>query len=193
MEIAERTTWTGSREGERWKFANQLRRRKSLVIAANCWSAASKSSTISCAITFGIRKIGVVFEASCRADRGRFVYGGDRGDATQPIFLQLSWRVAGSIRETTGGITIMWKKFNVTALAVLVFGFASAPRSSAGTEIVEDLSAPAPRYNYAPPPPPPPVYYAPAPVGVVVYPTYRYYAPRFAVFGHHRFFGRCDH
>src|SRR5437899_11986364 len=100
---------------------------------------------------------------------------------------------AGSIREPTEGITIMWKKFNVTALAVLVFGFASAPRSSAGTEIVEDLSAPAPRYNYAPPPPPPPVYYTPAPVRVVVYPTYRYYAPRCAVFVHPRFFGRCDH
>src|SRR6266568_9082112 len=93
---------------------------------------------------------------------------------------------SGGFNPRDNRITIMWKKFNVTALAVLVFGFASAPRSSAGTEIVEDLSAPAPRYNYAPPPPPPPVYYAPAPVGVVVYPTYRYYAPRFAVFGHHR-------
>ena len=87
---------------------------------------------------------------------------------------------------------IMWKKFSVTALAVLAFGFASAPRSNAGTEIVEDLRAPAPRYNYAPPPPPRPIYYAPVPAGVFFYPTFRF-GPRFVGFRHHRFFGRCDH
>jgi hypothetical protein len=163
---------------------------KVVSIAANCWSAASKSSTISCAITSGIRKIGVVFEASCRADRGRFVYGGDRGDATQPIFLQLSWPVAGSIRETTEGITIMWKKFNVTVLAVLAFGFASALRLNAGTEVVEPYRAPAPTYNYAPPAP---VYYAPPAVGVAVYPAFGFYGPRFGVFGVRRFHGPRVH
>ena len=49
---------------------------------------------------------------------------------------------AGSIRETTEGITIMWKKFNVTVLAVLAFGFASALRLNAGTEVVEPYRAP---------------------------------------------------
>ncbi len=88
---------------------------------------------------------------------------------------------------------IMWKKFSVTALAVLAFGFASAPRSNAGTEIVEPYRAPAPRYNYAPPPPPRPIYYAPVPVGVFFYPGFRRHAPRFAVFPHRRFFGRRHH
>ncbi len=54
----------------------------------------------------------------------------------------------------------MWKKFNVTVLAVLAFGFASALRLNAGTEVVEPYRAPAPTYNYAPP-----VYYAPPAVG----------------------------
>jgi len=85
----------------------------------------------------------------------------------------------------------MWKKFSVTALAVFAFGFVLAPRSNAGTEIVEPR-APAPRYNYAPPPPRP-VYYAPVPVGVVVYPTFRRFGPRFAFFSHRRFFGRRHH
>jgi hypothetical protein len=85
----------------------------------------------------------------------------------------------------------MWKKFSMTALVVLAFGFASAPRSNAGTEVIEPYRAPAPRYNYAPPPPP--VYYAPAPVGVVVYPTFRRFGPRFVVFPRHRFFGRRHH
>ena len=99
---------------------------------------------------------------------------------------------AGSIRETTEGITIMWKKFNVTVLAVLAFGFASALRLNAGTEVVEPYRAPAPSYNYAPPPP---VYYAPPVVGVAVYPAFGFgfRGPRFAVFRHHRFFGRRHH
>ncbi len=86
----------------------------------------------------------------------------------------------------------MWKKFGVIALVVLAFGFASAPRSSAGTEVVEPYRAPAPTYNYAPPPPPRPIYYAPAPVGVVVYPTFRF-GPRFVGFRHRRFVGRRHH
>jgi hypothetical protein len=84
----------------------------------------------------------------------------------------------------------MGKKFIVITLAVFAFGFASAPRSSAGTEIVEDLSAPVARYNYAPPPPRP-VFYAPPPVvAVVVAPAYGYYGPRFGVYRAHRFYGR---
>lgn len=87
---------------------------------------------------------------------------------------------------------IMWKKFTVTALAVLAFGFTSAPRSNAGTEVVEPYRAPAPRYNYAPPPRP--VYYAPPRVGVFFYPPFpRFYGPRFAVFPHRRFFPRHHH
>jgi hypothetical protein len=48
-----------------WEGANQLTGDhffKSLAIAANCWSAASKSSTISAAITSWWRKVGAVFE-----------------------------------------------------------------------------------------------------------------------------------
>ena len=78
----------------------------------------------------------------------------------------------------------MWKKFSVTALAVLAFGFVSAPRSYAGTEMIIDNSAQT--YNYSAPP----VYYAPPPVRVVVYPTYSYYARPFRVFGYQRFHGR---
>jgi len=71
----------------------------------------------------------------------------------------------------------MGKKLTVTALAVLAFGFGIAPRSNAGTEMIEPYRAPAPSYNYAPPPPPPrPVLYAPPPVvGIVVAPAYGYY------------------
>jgi hypothetical protein len=85
----------------------------------------------------------------------------------------------------------MGKKIIVIALAVFAFGFGSAPRSNAGTEIVEDLSAPAPTYNYAPPPPPRPVFYVPPPVvGVVVGPAYGYYGSRFGVYRAHRFYDR---
>ena|SRR5437773_2719909 len=97
---------------------------------------------------------------------------------------------AGSIRETTQGITIMWKKFNVTVLAVLAFGFASALRLNAGTEVVVPYRAPAPTYNYAPPAP---VYYAPPAVGVAVYPAFGFYGPRFGVFGVRRFHGPRVH
>ncbi len=73
----------------------------------------------------------------------------------------------------------MAKKMIVTALAVLAFGFGYAPRSNAGTEMIEPYGAPAPRYNYAPPPPPPrPVIYAPPPaIGIVVAPRYRVFGP----------------
>ena len=85
----------------------------------------------------------------------------------------------------------MGKKIIVTGLVVLTFGFASALRSNAGTEMIEPYTAPAPAYNYAPPPPPRPVLYAPPPVvRVVVAPAYRYYGPRFGFYRTHRFYGR---
>ena len=75
----------------------------------------------------------------------------------------------------------MGTKMIVTGLAVLAFGFGSALRSNAGTEMIEPYGAPAPSYNYAPPPPPPrPVIYAPLPaVGIVVAPRYHVFGPRF--------------
>jgi hypothetical protein len=82
----------------------------------------------------------------------------------------------------------MRKKLIVIALAVFAFGFASALRSNAGTEVIEPYRAPAPTYNYAPPPPRPVLYAPPPPVSVVVVPGYGYYGPRFGVA--HRFYGR---
>jgi len=82
----------------------------------------------------------------------------------------------------------MGKKLIVIALAVSAVGFASAPGANAGTEVVEQY-APQQTYNYAPPPPRP-VYYAPAPVGVVVYPAFGYYPRPFRVYGYHRAYGR---
>jgi len=67
----------------------------------------------------------------------------------------------------------MAKKFGLIALAVLAFGFAYAPHSNAGTDMIIDNSA------QAPPPaplPPPPVYYAPPPaVAVAVFPARRFF------------------
>jgi hypothetical protein len=82
----------------------------------------------------------------------------------------------------------MWKKFVV--LAVLAFGFGSISRANAGTEIVRDYGGG--EINDYAPPPPRPVYYAPPPpvVGVVVYPTYGYYGPRYRVYGGHRYYDR---
>jgi len=80
----------------------------------------------------------------------------------------------------------MRTKLIVIALAVSAIGFAAAPRSNAGTEVVEPQYAPQQTYNYAPPPRP--VYYAPPPpVNVLIFPAYGYYGPRFGV---HRFYGR---
>ncbi len=80
----------------------------------------------------------------------------------------------------------MWTKLIVIALAVSAIGFGAAPRSNAGTEVVEPQYAPQQTYNYAPPPRP--VYYAPPPpVNVLIFPAYGYYGPRFGV---HRFYGR---
>jgi hypothetical protein len=87
----------------------------------------------------------------------------------------------------------MGKKITVTALAVLAFGFASAPRSSAGgSDVVEPYRAPAPRYNYAPPPRPV-VYVPPVRFGFFIGPGYGFYGPRFGFFHGHRFHGRHAH
>ena len=86
----------------------------------------------------------------------------------------------------------MAKKIILIVSAVLAFGFGSALRSNAGTEVIDRYSAPAPAYNYAPPPPRP-VYYAPpppVPVNVLVYPAYGYYGQRFGFYRTHRFYGR---
>ena len=85
----------------------------------------------------------------------------------------------------------MGYKCFVMALAVFAFGFGSAPRSNAGTDMVEPYRAPARNYNYAPPPPPRPVVYVP-PVrfGVAIGPPFGFYGPRFGFFGGGRFHGR---
>jgi hypothetical protein len=67
----------------------------------------------------------------------------------------------------------MGKKLIVIALAAV--GFASAPRTNAGTEVVEPQYAPQQTYNYAPPPPRPVYYPYPVPVSVVAYPTVAFY------------------
>jgi len=86
---------------------------------------------------------------------------------------------------------IMRRKLIVIALAVFAFGFGSAVRSNAGTEVIEPYRAPAPSYNYAPPPPPRPVFFVPPPVfGVVVGPRYGYYGRGYGYYGAHRFYGR---
>jgi hypothetical protein len=84
----------------------------------------------------------------------------------------------------------MGKKLIMITSVVFAFGFASAARSNAGTEMIEPYNAPAPSYNYTPPPPRP-VFYAPPPVfGVVVVPAYGYYGQRYGVYRGHRFYGR---
>lgn len=77
----------------------------------------------------------------------------------------------------------MLKKLGLVAVAVCAFGFASAPRLQAGTEMLSDNSAPA--YN----PPPRPVYYAPPPVRVVAYPAFRYCPRPVRAFAYYRFRG----
>src|SRR4029077_6423325 len=87
----------------------------------------------------------------------------------------------------------MGKKIILIASMVFAFGFGSALRSNAGTEMIEPYRAPAPSYNYAPPPPPPPrpvLYAAPPVVGVVVAPAYGYYGRGYGFYGGHRFYGR---
>ena len=74
----------------------------------------------------------------------------------------------------------MGKKCFVIALAVFAFGFGTALRSNAGTDMIEPYRAPAPTYNYAPPPPRPVVYVPPVRFGVFIGPAFGgYYGPRF--------------
>ena len=87
----------------------------------------------------------------------------------------------------------MAKKIIVIALIVFAFGFGSALRSNAGTEMIEPYRAPAPTYNYAPLPPRPIYYAPPPPIGVVIYPGYGYYGSRFGFYDAHRFYGRHGH
>jgi hypothetical protein len=92
--------------------------------------------------------------------------------------------------------SIMGKKCFVMALAMFAFGFGTALRSNAGTDMVEPYQAPARGYNYAPPPPPRPVFYVPPPpirFGVFFGPGYGYYGPRYGYYGARRFYGRPAH
>src|SRR2546430_13174776 len=59
----------------------------------------------------------------------RIVYRGAAADSLATYVAR-----AGSIRETTEGITIMWKKFNVKVLAVLAFWCYIVQRHFAGPE-----------------------------------------------------------
>jgi len=81
----------------------------------------------------------------------------------------------------------MEKKLIVTALAISAFGFGSVVQSNAGTEVIEQYRAPAPRYNYAPPRP---VFFAPPVVGLFVGPRYGYYGRGYGYYGARRFYGR---
>jgi hypothetical protein len=84
-------------------------------------------------------------------------------------------------------------KYLAVVLAIFAFGFAAAPGSNAGTEVIQDYSGSAPTYNYAPPPPRPIYYAPPLPVPVVAYPTYGYYARPFGYYGSRRVFVRRHH
>jgi len=85
----------------------------------------------------------------------------------------------------------MGKKCFVMALAVFAFGFGTALRSNAGTDMIEPYRAPAPSYNYAPPPPPRPVFFVPpVRVGVFFGPGFGFYGPRYGFYGAHQFYGR---
>jgi len=91
--------------------------------------------------------------------------------------------------------SIMGKKCFVTALAA--FGFGTALRSNAGTDMIEPYQAPARSYNYAPPPPPRPVaFLPPVRIGVFFGPGFGYYGPGYGYYGRgygyggHRYYGR---
>jgi hypothetical protein len=93
--------------------------------------------------------------------------------------------------------SIMGKKCFVTALAVFTFGFGTALRSNAGTDMIEPYQAPARSYNYAPPPPPRPVaFLPPVRIGVFFGPGFGYYGPGYGYYGRgygyggHRYYGR---
>jgi len=83
----------------------------------------------------------------------------------------------------------MAKKLVLITLAVFAFAFGTAPRSNAGTDMVEPQRAPAPSYNYAPPPRPV-VYGPPVAFGIGIGPAYGFYGPRFGFFRGPGFFHR---
>jgi hypothetical protein len=85
----------------------------------------------------------------------------------------------------------MGKKIIVMTLAAFAFGFGVAPRSNAGTDMVEPYRAPAPTYNYAPPRPV--AYVPPVRFGVFIGPAWGYYGPRFGFYRGQRFFGPRAH
>ena len=86
--------------------------------------------------------------------------------------------------------SIMGKKCFIMALAMFAFGFGTALRSNAGTDMVEPYQAPAPNYNYAPPPPPRPVaFFPPVRIGVFFGPSFGYYGRGYG-YGGHRYYGR---
>jgi hypothetical protein len=85
----------------------------------------------------------------------------------------------------------MGKKCFVVGLALLAFGFGTALRSDAGTDMIEPYQAPAPSYNYAPPPRPRPVVFVPpVRIGVFFGPGFGWYGPRYGFYGARRFYGR---
>ena len=84
----------------------------------------------------------------------------------------------------------MGKKCFVMALALFAFGFGTALRSNAGTDMVEPYRAPAPSYNYAPPRPRPVFFVPPVRVGVFFGPGFAFGGPRYGFYGGHRFHGR---
>ena len=91
----------------------------------------------------------------------------------------------------------MGKKCLVVALAMFAFGFGTALRSNAGTDMVEPYQAPARSYNYAPPPRPRPVaFLPPVRIGVFFGPGFGYYGPGYGYhgrgygYGGHRYYGR---
>jgi hypothetical protein len=86
----------------------------------------------------------------------------------------------------------MGKKIVIMTLAMFAFGFGSALRSNAGTDMVEPYRAPARTYNYAPPPRPV-VYAPPVRVGFFIGPGFRPWGPRFGFVGGPRFHGRHAH
>src|SRR5215472_5381032 len=93
----------------------------------------------------------------------------------------------------------MGKKLMAIGLTVFAFGFGTALRLNAGTDMIEPYRAPAPAYNYAPPPPPPPrpvAFLPPLRIGVFFGPGFGYYGQGYGYYGRgygyggHRYYGR---
>ena len=162
------------------------------------------STVITCGTLAGaiIPEFVKVFTSTGSAHVREVVTSAREGGASLNI---ISGLVAGNFSAYYLGMTIMalmaiayWVSMQgmgslMLAPAVFAFGFGTALRSNAGTDMIEPYRAPAPSYNYAPPPPPRPVFYVPPPpvrVGVVIGPGYGYYGPRYGFYGSRRFYGR---